>query len=132
MDFWSIGVLLYEFMAGHSPFIHRDNERIFKQIVSGKYSCPLGFSGDVMNLLRHLLKVDVTKRYGNLANGVRDIKKHRWFQSIDWCALFEKKIMPPFVPTVSDLEDTSNFEKLKGRIFLATSDDHFDDEFEHF
>lgn len=132
MDYWAIGVLLYEMMSGHSPFIHRDIDRIFNQIVNGKYSFPIGFSGELMNLLRNLLKVDVTKRYGNLVNGIRDIKKHQWFQSIDWCALFDKKIIPPFVPTVDDIEDTSNFEKLKGKIFLAASEDHYNEEFENF
>lgn len=119
-------------VVGYAPFIHRDLERLFRSIIKGKYVCPRGMSGDLMNLLRNLLKVDVTKRYGNLANGVQDIKRHRWFQSIDWCALFNCQVTPPFVPSVSYNDDTSNFNKLKSKTFLPTSKDEYGDKFKDF
>ncbi|KAF0712226.1 cAMP-dependent protein kinase catalytic subunit beta-like [Aphis craccivora] len=76
VDYWSLGVLLYEMLANRSPFVDRDTGKLFSNIVNGEYSCPLGFSGDVINLFRNILKVDVTRWYGNLANGIRNIKKH--------------------------------------------------------
>ena len=51
-------------------------------------------------LLRNLLQVDVTKRYGNLRSGVDDIKTHPWFYTTDWMAILERKVKPPYVPTV--------------------------------
>ncbi|VVC44011.1 Protein kinase domain,Protein kinase-like domain,Serine/threonine-protein kinase, active site,AGC- [Cinara cedri] len=134
VDYWAFGVFLYELVAGRSPFVHHDMERLFRCIVKGKYVCPLGFSGDLMNLLRNLLRVDVTKRYGNLSNGIRDIKKHRWFQPTgwDWCALFDKQIMPPYVPTIQNDKDTSNFNKLNEKLLLPTSNNLYLDEFKHF
>jgi len=45
-------------------------------------------------LLRYLLQVDLTKRFGNLKNGVNDIKNHRWFQTTDWIAIYQKKVRP--------------------------------------
>lgn len=50
------------------------------------------------DLLRNLLQVDLTKRYGNLKNGVDDIKTHKWFSSTDWIAIYQRKIEPPFIP----------------------------------
>jgi hypothetical protein len=46
------------------------------------------------DLLRYLLQVDLTKRFGNLKNGVNDIKNHRWFQTTDWIAIYQKKVRP--------------------------------------
>ncbi len=50
------------------------------------------------DLLRNLLQVDLTKRYGNLKNGVDDIKTHKWFSMTDWIAIYQRKVEPPFVP----------------------------------
>ncbi len=55
---------------------------------------PSHFSSDLKDLLRNLLQVDLTKRFGNLKNGVSDIKNHRWFATIDWIAIYEKKVLP--------------------------------------
>ena len=45
--------------------------------------------------MRNLLQVDLTKRYGNLKNGVLDIKNHNWFQAIDWIQVYQKKVSRP-------------------------------------
>ena len=42
------------------------------------------------------LQVDLTKRYGNLRNGVNDIKNHRWFATTEWIAVYQRKVRPPF------------------------------------
>ena len=43
-------------------------------------------------MLRNLLQVDLTKRFGNLKNGVQDIKSHNWFKSTDWIATYQRKV----------------------------------------
>lgn len=53
---------------------------------------PAHFSSHLKDLLRNLLQVDLTKRYGNLKNGVLDIKNHNWFQAIDWIQVYQKKV----------------------------------------
>jgi serine/threonine protein kinase len=53
---------------------------------------PSHFSSDLKDLLRNLLQVDLTKRYGNLKNGVNDIKNHKWFATTDWIAVYQKKV----------------------------------------
>ncbi len=64
-----------------------DNNVLFSQV-----RFPSHFSSDLKDLLRYLLQVDLTKRFGNLKNGVNDIKNHRWFQSTDWIAIYQKKV----------------------------------------
>lgn len=53
---------------------------------------PSHFSSELRDLLRYLLQVDLTKRYGNLKNGVNDIKIHKWFTATDWIAIYQKKV----------------------------------------
>ena len=53
---------------------------------------PSHFSSDLKDLLRNLLQVDLTKRFGNLKNGVNDIKNHKWFSTTDWIAIYQRKV----------------------------------------
>jgi serine/threonine protein kinase len=57
---------------------------------------PSHFSAELKDLLKNLLQVDLTKRYGNLKNGVADIKNHKWFATSDWIAIYQKKVSSPF------------------------------------
>lgn len=59
---------------------------------SSQVRFPSHFSSDLKDLLRNLLQVDLTKRYGNLKNGVNDIKNHKWFATTDWIAIYQKKV----------------------------------------
>ena len=59
---------------------------------------PSHFSSDLKDLLRNLLQVDLTKRYGNLKNGVNDIKGHKWYATTDWIAIYQKKVSKFLLP----------------------------------
>jgi len=63
------------------------------------------------DLISQLLQTDLTKRFGNLKDGVDDIKNHKWFAGVDWEAMKELNAPPPFLPTVGGADDTSNFQK---------------------
>eukprot|EP00064_Thunnus_orientalis_P020271 superscaffoldBa00005489_g20405 len=133
VDWWALGVLVYEMAAGYPPFFADQPIQIYEKIVSGKNDktsghlaasqifirllCrllqvrfPSHFSSDLKDLLRNLLQVDLTKRYGNLKNGVNDIKGHKWFSTTDWIAIYQKKVEAPFVPKFKGPGDTSNFD----------------------
>ncbi|XP_042621905.1 cAMP-dependent protein kinase catalytic subunit alpha-like [Cyprinus carpio] len=111
VDWWALGVLIYEMAAGYPPFFADQPIQIYEKIVSGKVRYPSHFSSDLKDLLRNLLQVDLTKRFGNLKNGVSDIKNHRWFATTDWIAIFEKKIEAPIIPKCKRPGDTSNFDE---------------------
>ncbi|XP_056671400.1 cAMP-dependent protein kinase catalytic subunit beta isoform X4 [Monodelphis domestica] len=110
VDWWALGVLIYEMTAGYPPFFADQPIQIYEKIISGKVRFPSHFSSELKDLLRNLLQVDLTKRYGNLKNGVGDIKHHRWFSAIDWIAIFQRKVEAPFVPRYRGAGDTSNFD----------------------
>jgi protein kinase A len=70
---------------------------------------PSHFSVDLKDLLKNLLQVDLTKRIGNLKNGVTDIKQHKWFQSTDWMAIYEKRNKAPYLPR----EEYEHYDEVK-------------------
>lgn len=77
-------------------------------------------------------QVDLTKRYGNLKNGVNDIKGHKWFASTDWIAVFQKKIEAPFIPRCKGPGDTSNFDDYEEEALRISSTEKCAKEFAEF
>ncbi|XP_071439294.1 cAMP-dependent protein kinase catalytic subunit 1 isoform X3 [Hetaerina americana] len=130
VDWWALGVLVYEMAAGYPPFFADQPLQIYEKIVSGKVRFPSHFSSDLKDLLRNLLQVDLTKRYGNLRNAVNDIKTHKWFQSTDWISVFEKKVEAPYRPLLLHDGDTTHFQeyKEKNSIFNISSTEMFSNE----
>lgn len=110
VDWWALGVLIYEMAAGYPPFFADQPIQIYEKIVSGKVRFPSHFSQDLRDILRNLLQVDLTKRYGNLKNAVNDIKVHKWFLTTDWIAIYQKKVEAPFTPKIKGPGDTSHFD----------------------
>merc|ERR1712013_975029 len=108
VDWWALGVLMYEMAAGYPPFFADQPIQIYEKIVSGRVRFPSHFSSDLKDLLRNLLQVDLTKRYGNLKNGVNDIKNHKWFATTEWIAVYQRRVEAPFIPKVKAPGDTSN------------------------
>jgi serine/threonine protein kinase len=109
VDWWTLGVIIYEMLAGIDPFNDEDPMLIYQKILKCKFSFPRGFDSQAKSLIKHLLVVDLSKRYGNLKKGVEDIKKHKWFKHTDWLALVSKTIKMPYVPYLQSPGDTSNF-----------------------
>jgi len=111
VDWLTLGILVYEMIVGYPPFVDEDPMGIYQKILSGKIVFPKVFNKEAKGLVKKLLTADLGKRYGNLKNGVDDIKQHKWFQNIVWSELLSKKIASPFKPKVSSATDTSNFDE---------------------
>ena len=109
VDWWTCGILLYEMIAGIDPFSDDDPMMVYQKILKGKIKFPSGFDSNAKSLVKHLLEGDLTKRYGNLKGGAKDIKGHRFFKSFDFDKLLEMQIPPPYVPKVKGENDISNF-----------------------
>ena len=111
VDWWTLGILIYEMLVGEPPFIDEDPMGIYQQILTGKVSFTRGYDKSAKSLTKKLLTSDLTKRYGCLKNGARDIKMSKWLQSFDFDALLARKLDTPIKPEVSGATDTSNFEE---------------------
>lgn len=84
--------------------------RLYEKIIAGKIRYPSYFTTEAKDLLRNLLTADLTKRFGNLANGSRDIFGHAYFAEVDWSRLYRKEIPAPYVPRIEGDGDSSNFD----------------------
>jgi len=109
VDWWTLGIFIYEMLAGIDPFTDEDPMAIYQKILKGKVKFPRTFDKDGKSLVKHLLVADLSKRYGNLKNGANDIKTHRWFKDINWEGLLQKKLPALYKPTVRSADDVSNF-----------------------
>ncbi|CAH0721603.1 unnamed protein product, partial [Brenthis ino] len=132
VDWWSLGILIFEMIAGYPPFYHSDTMTLYEKILSGAYKTPDYMTPTCKSLIRHLLDVDPTKRYGSLKAGVYDIKNHVWLSEVNWHMILHQKIFPPFIPVCKNLGDTSNFPEI-GEVKLKKGNEClYEKEFENF
>jgi len=112
VDWWTLGILIYEMIVGQPPFCDEDPMGIYQKILAGKIYFPKYFDKNAKALVKKLLTADLSKRYGNLKDGSDDILKHKWFSSLDWQKLEKLEIPAPYKPTMKDETDVSNFEDI--------------------
>ncbi|OXB52869.1 UNVERIFIED_CONTAM: hypothetical protein H355_016237 [Colinus virginianus] len=110
VDWWTLGILIYEMLLGYPPFFDDEPMGIYQKILGGRIVFPKFFDKNARMLVKRLLTPDLAQRYGNLKDGVSDIKDHRWFSGFDWAACLKKNLSAPHKPPVKDQFDTSNFE----------------------
>jgi len=111
VDWWCLGILIYEMLVGIDPFSDDEPMAVYQNILRGKVKFPSTFDADAKSLVKHLLVADLAKRFGNLKGGANDIKEHRWFKSFDWKLLLKKETKPFFIPKINNEGDTSNFSE---------------------
>ena len=102
VDWWAVGILLYEMICGVDPFDDDSPMKIYENILEGKIKFSSDFDDKSKSLIKHLLERDVSKRYGNLKYGVEDIKNHEFFNNLNWDKLLNQEIPAEFIPIIKD------------------------------
>ncbi|KAI4619226.1 uncharacterized protein J4E88_008706 [Alternaria novae-zelandiae] len=110
VDFWSLGVLVFEMCCGWSPFYAEDTQQMYKNIAFGKVRFPRdALSTEGRNFVKGLLNRNPKHRLG-ATRDAEELKAHPFFADIDWEALGKKNVVPPFKPKLKGELDVSNFD----------------------
>ena len=111
VDWWALGILIFEMLAGYPPFYDDTPFGIYEKILEGKFEFPPFFSLEACDLIKGLLSTDLSFRLGNLEGGASDVQNHPLFAGINWQDVMYKKLEPPIVPISSGPGDSRNFEQ---------------------
>ncbi|KIW08486.1 hypothetical protein, variant 1 [Verruconis gallopava] len=110
VDFWSLGVLVFEMCCGWSPFYAEDTQQMYKNIAFGKVRFPRdALSTEGRNFVKGLLNRNPKHRLGSQGDA-EELKQHPFFADVDWDALSKKNVVPPFKPKLKGELDVSNFD----------------------
>ena len=110
VDWWAIGILMYEMLVGYPPFCADDPMDIYQKILRGKISFPAILSKNAKDMIAKLLVANPAARLGCLKNKGRDVRHHPFFKPVDFPSLESYSVKAPYVPTIKSPVDTSNFE----------------------
>uniref|UniRef100_A0AAR2JBU3 non-specific serine/threonine protein kinase n=1 Tax=Pygocentrus nattereri TaxID=42514 RepID=A0AAR2JBU3_PYGNA len=130
VDWWAMGIILYEFLVGCVPFFGDTPEELFGQVISDDIAWPEGdeaLPSDAQNLISTLLQTNPLVRLGT--GGAYEVKQHSFFADLDWNSLLRQKA--EFIPHLESEEDTSYFDTRSERYRHINSydeDDTNDDE----
>ncbi|CAH8500198.1 unnamed protein product [Schistosoma margrebowiei] len=113
VDWWALGVLMYEMMAGAPPFEGDTEQDLFNAISYEEVTYPPNLNPDAVDILSKFLVKSPSRRLGCVPadGGELAIQRHPFFKEIDWQILEERRVRPPFRPKVRSRIDTSNFDK---------------------
>merc|ERR1719499_2263384 len=133
VDWWTLGILIYEMLASFPPFFDDEPIETYRKIIKCRIKFPRYFTQEAKDLIKNLLRSKPVKRLGVLKGGAALIRRHPWFSDFEWEALNAFKLEPPIIPEVKAPNDIGNFESVdedddEPLVAIRPSQD-FDDEF---
>ncbi|KAK2796518.1 hypothetical protein FQN50_009531 [Emmonsiellopsis sp. PD_5] len=111
VDWWALGVLIYEFIVGQPPFWDPNPMRIYEQIVEGRLRFPTNMPPTARDIVTQLCKVAPSERLGYIKGGTARVKEHPFFEGIDWDDVYHRRMKGPIIPRVDSPTDSGNFEE---------------------
>ncbi|KAG6035677.1 hypothetical protein E4U41_005957 [Claviceps citrina] len=112
VDWWALGILIYEFLTGYPPFWHQNPIEIYKQIVEKPVTFPQepSISDHAKDIICSFCTVDRSRRLGNIIGGASRVKAHPFFHTIDWDDVLNRRRQGPIVPPVRYAGDAQCFD----------------------
>ncbi|CAF1010878.1 unnamed protein product [Rotaria magnacalcarata] len=110
VDWWSFGALMYDMLTGAPPFTAEDRRRTMDKIIKAKLILPAYLTIDARELIRNLLRRQVSHRLGSGPEDAETIKSHPFFGHLNWNEVHAKRYEPPYKPTLKSEDDVSQFD----------------------
>ncbi|EKM53625.1 uncharacterized protein PHACADRAFT_98884 [Phanerochaete carnosa HHB-10118-sp] len=132
VDWYALGVLIFEMLSGLPPFHEPDASHVvlYERICQGPLAIRWPpFDRNATDLILKFLEHDPTKRYGNLKHGAGDVFAHPWFREVDWEKLKNREITAPYLPKIASAGDASAFERYPEDNVAATYGQPVKDEY---
>ena len=112
VDWWSLGILIYEMLFGSPPFFDTNVNVTYRKIIMDDIQFPADASPEARSLIEGLCDKDPECRLGSGEDGAEMIKRHPFFKGIDWDALLAKKIDMEWRPNISNDTDVGQFDQM--------------------
>ncbi|CAF1085362.1 unnamed protein product [Rotaria sp. Silwood1] len=110
VDWWSFGALMYDMLTGAPPFTADDRKRTMDKIIKAKLVIPAYLTIDARELIRNLLRRQVSHRLGSGPEDAEAIKNHPFFRHLNWADVYAKRYDPPYKPILKSDDDVSQFD----------------------
>jgi len=112
VDWWTLGILLFEMLSSMPPFVDNDVTQTYKKILKSHVKFPRFFSKNAKTLILQLLRKKATRRLGVVKGGAQRIREHPFFTEApewSWESLQDQELTPPIIPKLEDEFDIQNF-----------------------
>ncbi|KAI0852752.1 hypothetical protein F5Y00DRAFT_154248 [Daldinia vernicosa] len=110
VDWWAFGVLIYQMLLQQSPFRGEDEDEIYDAILADEPLYPIHMPRESVSILQKLLTRDPDQRLGSGPTDAQEVMSQPFFRNIVWDDIYHKRVAPPFMPTIKNATDTSNFD----------------------
>lgn len=128
VDWYTLGILIYEMSEGLPPYKSSNLLRLFQMILDGKMKIPPHFTAHTTSIIKGLTKQSTSLRLRT----PKAIKEHQFFAAVDWQHIYNKTAHPPYVPEVRAENDTRNFEELEEEPIDEEPEEIYKEEFKDF
>lgn len=121
VDFWALGILIYELSCGDAPFYDENATKTYEKILELNIKYPKNFSKTLKSVIADFLQIKSDQRLGMIGRNEKDkngrnkgflkITKHKWFKHFKWNKFIVQTMKPPIIPRITNDKDLTNFDQ---------------------
>lgn len=124
VDWWSLGALMFDMLTGMPPFTADNRKNTIDAILKGKLNIPAYLATDSRDLIRRLMKRQVSQRLGSGPTDGQAVRSHSFFKNVNWDDVLARRLDPPIKPILRSEDDVSQFDtKFTKQIPVDSPDD---------
>ncbi|EAA04271.4 AGAP007333-PA [Anopheles gambiae str. PEST] len=110
VDWWSLGALMFDMLTGMPPFCADNRKKTVDAILKDKLNIPGYLTPDSRDLIRRLMKRQVSQRLGSGPTDGQAVRAHPFFKNVNWDDVVKRRLDPPIKPVLASEDDVSQFD----------------------